>query len=125
MSKCAREWRESRLESHLQRTKQRVVSAYMDDHNITSLLRTFEIMSRHENKCGSPVVISWQCGAGGYLGIVSNKGDVELNQQFPIGGHFKPGYDSICIYMYIHSNLSSNSICGYNTTIHVTFMQGW
>ena len=88
VNKFAREWRESRLESHLQGTKQRVVSAYMDDHNITSLLRTFEIMSRHENKCGSPVVISWQCGAGGYLGIVSNKGDVELNQQFPIGGHF-------------------------------------
>lgn len=73
------------MDQYLQRKQKRVVSSYMDNHKITSLLRTFEIMSRHREEYGSPVTIRWMGGAGGYVGIVSNKGDVEVNQQFPIG----------------------------------------
>lgn len=73
------------MDQYLQCKRKRVVSSYMDNHKITSLLRTFEIMSRHREERGSPVTIRWMCGDGGYIGIVSNKGDVEVNQQFPIG----------------------------------------
>ena len=70
--------------------KKRVVSAYMDNHKISSLLRTFEVMSRHQQERGTPVAISWrgsrsQSGPGGYVGIMSSRGDVEMNQKFPIG----------------------------------------
>ena len=78
-------WRGDAVDYYLQCKRKRVISAYMDNHRITSLLRTFEIISRHKEECGSPVTISWLGGAGGYLGIVSNKGDVEVNHKFPIG----------------------------------------
>ena len=85
------------MEHYLQPKKKRVVSAYMDNHKITSLLRTFEIMSRHQEECGVPVTISWEPptglsgstsdggGVGGYVGIVSGRGDVDISRNFPIG----------------------------------------
>ena len=83
------------VEHYLQPKKKRVLSAYMDNHKITSLLRTFEIMSRHQEECGVPVTISWRPSGvtesgddvvvGGYVGIVSGRGDVDVSQSFQIG----------------------------------------
>ena len=74
------------MDHYLHRKQKRVVSAYMDNHKIVSLLRTFEIMSHQKEGYGSPVTISSHSGAGsGYVGIVSSRGDVEINPQFPIG----------------------------------------
>ena len=43
-------------------------------------------MSHHKEGSGLPVTISSHSGAGGgYVGIVSSRGDVEVNPQFPIG----------------------------------------
>ena len=92
-------WRVDSVDHYLQPKRKRVVSAYMDNHKITSLLRTFEIMSRHKEECGVPVTIRWQCGVsdgggggggggggvGGYVGIVSGRGDVDISERFPIG----------------------------------------
>ena len=82
-------WRVDSVDHYLQPKRKRVVSAYMDSHKISSLLRTFEIMSLHREECGAPVTISWQSrasgGPGGYVGIVSGRGDVEVSQKFPIG----------------------------------------
>ena len=66
---------------HYFHRKKRVVSEYMNDHNISSLLRTFEIMSRHEKRCGSPITLTWQNGNRGRFGIINNKGDVAFNHQ--------------------------------------------
>lgn len=87
-------WRNDTVDHYLQRKRKRVVSAYMDNHKISSLLRTFEIMSCHKDKAGTPVTIRWlpanlqegeEGGGGGYVGIVSGRGDMEINKRFSIG----------------------------------------
>jgi hypothetical protein len=86
VQKCFEKWRDDSLDQYLHRKQKRAVSAYMDNHKILSLLRTFEIMSHHKEGSGLPVTISSHSGAGGgYVGIVSSRGDVEVNPQFPIG----------------------------------------
>ena len=86
-----KKWRNDAEDLYLQRKRKRVVSAYMDNHKIGSLLRTFEIMSRsREDSASTPVAISWLSaaqgeGGGGYVGIVNARGDVEVNQKHAIG----------------------------------------
>ena len=77
------------VDHYLQCKRKRVVSAYMENHKISSLLRTFEIMSCHKDKTGTPVTIRWSPAGGedteGYVGIVSSRGDMEINKRFSIG----------------------------------------